>query len=62
MSNDYLTSVQAAEILGITDTTLRRWRWENKGPKYYKIHTRVRYKKEDVENFIERNEQVPEEA
>jgi len=47
-----LTEHQAAEILNIKATTLRRWRWEGKGPSFRKIGASVRYAPADLENYI----------
>ena len=32
--------------------TLRKWRWEGKGPKFFKIGSSVRYSIEDLQNYI----------
>lgn len=56
--NGLLNSDEAAEILGISRSTLETWRCENRGPKYVKLgpHTRgripVRYRLEDLEEYI----------
>lgn len=44
---------EAATVLGIKPGTLRKWRWEgNKGPKFFKIGSSVRYSIEDLQNYI----------
>lgn len=48
-----LNEHQAAEILNIKATTLRRWRWEGKGPSFRKIGSAVRYHADDLNSFIE---------
>lgn len=56
---EYLKASQAAKILGVSTGTLSRWRWLDKGPKYYKIYTKVRYKHSDLEEFLNGGERVP---
>jgi len=48
-----LNELQAAEILNIKATTLRRWRWEGIGPNFRKIGSSVRYSPDDINSFIE---------
>lgn len=51
----YLTTKEAAEILRVTADTMRRWRYEKTGPKFYRIKTKVRYKPSDLEKFVEQD-------
>lgn len=42
-----------ADWLGVKPGTLRKWRYENRGPDYVKIHGRlVRYRDADVHGWI----------
>lgn len=43
---------EAAAVLGVEPGTLRKWRWEGKGPKFLKIGSSVRYSIEDIQTFI----------
>ncbi len=43
---------EAAELLAMEVTTLRRWRWAGKGPRFLKIGGAVRYDLADLETFI----------
>lgn len=52
-----LNEKEAAEKLGMTVAALRRWRLERRGPTWYRIGNRVRYREEDLEAFIESNAQ-----
>jgi predicted DNA-binding transcriptional regulator AlpA len=49
---ELLTRRQAAAVLGLAETTLRRWYAENRGPRVVKIGTaragRVRYCRSDL--------------
>ena len=47
-----LTPTQVSEVLGIARETLNVWRTRGRGPKYIKVGRLVRYKAEDVLNFI----------
>jgi hypothetical protein len=44
---------EAARILALRVTTLRRWRWAGKGPAFRKIGaSAVRYSLADLEKFV----------
>lgn len=48
-----LNEHQAARVLNIAVTTLRRWRWAGHGPlAYHKIGGAVRYSTADLNAFI----------
>jgi len=48
-NNDkFLTQDQAAEMLHLASCTLRKWRWEGKGPKFLKLGSRVLYRESDI--------------
>jgi hypothetical protein len=44
---------EAATVLAIEVTTLRRWRWAGTGPRFVKIGAAVRYDPADLAAFIE---------
>lgn len=44
---------QAAEFLGIKGSTLEQWRWNGKSPRFIKIGRCVRYRKADLEAFMD---------
>ena len=48
-----LNEKEVAKEIGVCVTTVRRWRWSGKGPKFTKdpISRRVTYDKKDVEAF-----------
>lgn len=48
-----LTELEAAEILNVEPTTLRRWRWVGRPPSFLKIGAAVRYDLADLQKFIE---------
>jgi hypothetical protein len=42
----------AAQIIGSTPATLRRWRYEGLHLRYFKVGSSVRYKVSDLEEFL----------
>jgi predicted site-specific integrase-resolvase len=47
-----ITEVEAAAILRVSLTSLRRWRREGRGPVYRKLNRAVRYRPEDLADFL----------
>ncbi len=52
----FLNSKELATRWDITTETLKQWRWQNKGPKFFKTSGRVTYHIDDVEQFEESKE------
>jgi|Deesub1362B_J571_1020462.scaffolds.fasta_scaffold58691_1 predicted site-specific integrase-resolvase len=50
---ELLTEKEAAEFLGIARGTLANYRSAGKGPPYVKIEGTIRYRKADLEAYIE---------
>ena len=50
---DNLKTNEAAAFLQVQPTTLEQWRWNGKGPRFCKLGRSVRYRKTDLEAFIE---------
>jgi hypothetical protein len=50
---------RAAEILGRSPATLKRWRYEGIGPDYVEMEGRVRYDLNVLLAFIRKNTRVP---
>jgi predicted site-specific integrase-resolvase len=48
-----LKTAEAADFLQVKPTTLEQWRWQGTGPKFIKMNRAVRYRREDLEAFIE---------
>ena len=57
MSN-LLNETAAAEVLAMSVKTLRKWRLFGGGPVFRKIGTCVRYRVDDLEEFIEAGRRV----
>ena len=48
-----LTAREAAEYLGVPETTLAQWRSQRRGPPYIKPELRlVRYRHSDLETYL----------
>ena len=45
----FLSTDEAACVLGLSPATLRTWRALDKGPKFYKFNRAVFYRTEDIE-------------
>ncbi len=51
--NDFLTTRQAAALIGLKKNTLEIWRIRGGGPRYIKFGRAVRYRQSDLETYIE---------
>jgi predicted site-specific integrase-resolvase len=51
----YLSSQDLAQLWGVSVNTLRKWRWEGKGPRFTKLGARVVYRQSDIDKFAEGN-------
>lgn len=54
-----VTPKQAAEILGRSVNTLKRWRYEGVGPEWIELEGRVSYDVKVLLAYIEKNTRVP---
>lgn len=48
-----LKEQEAADCLGLSVKTLRRWRWAGKPPKFVKIGSAVRYEPAELQRLID---------
>jgi predicted DNA-binding transcriptional regulator AlpA len=46
--DQFLDTAQAAHLIGYSKSTLEWWRGEGRGPRYYKMSGRVRYRQADL--------------
>jgi len=53
MTDQLITDIEAAEILGLAVQTLRNWRHRGCGPNYIKLGRAVRYNTNDLRDFVE---------
>jgi predicted DNA-binding transcriptional regulator AlpA len=52
MATELLTALEVAQLLGLKPKTLARWRWKGKGPVFRKIGRKIRYARNDIEEYI----------
>ncbi len=50
-----LTPEQVAKIFQVSTETLRRWRDEGTGPRHVKLGNNIRYRKPDIDEYINEN-------
>ena len=48
-----LNTIQASKHIGVSESLLRKFRQEGGGPKYCKIGSKVVYRIQDLEDFLE---------
>ena len=49
---EWMTTREVAERLRISEKTVVAWRYQRRGPRFYKLGPRtVRYRREDIEAF-----------
>jgi predicted DNA-binding transcriptional regulator AlpA len=53
MNSALLNETQVAEQLGVSLATLRRRRSEGRPPNFLRIGTSVKYRPEDIDDFLE---------
>ena len=52
MSERLVNEYRAAELLGVSVSTLRNWRFSGKGPRYFRVGDRsIRYDPSDLRAF-----------
>jgi len=57
-----MTSKDVAVLLGVTPATVRSWKHRGMGPPCYKTVGAVRYRRVDVEAWLEAQRQEPRQA
>ena len=50
-----LNTLEAAAYLSVAEQTLRTWRISGAGPRFVRLGRLVRYRREDLVAFLERN-------
>ena len=51
-----LHETEAAKILSMKVSTLRRWRWSGEGPKFIKVGAAVRYDPQTLKDYLAERE------
>jgi len=50
---EYITTREAAKLLGLSPVTLSKWRSQNEGPNFYRINNRnVRYSAAELGSWL----------
>ncbi|MBC6970911.1 MAG: helix-turn-helix domain-containing protein [Bryobacterales bacterium] len=50
--NTLLTEEEVAKRLHVSLASIRRWRFERRGPQFIKVGSLVRYRPEDLESWL----------
>lgn len=59
--NGMLSEREAAKLLGLTPSALRKWRQIHRGPHFFRLSARcVRYIRQDIESWIAEGQVQPE--
>lgn len=53
MAGSLLTEADVSQALHLSLACLRRWRLERRGPQFIKMGSRVRYRPQDLETWLE---------
>ncbi|MBG52200.1 MAG: hypothetical protein CML99_07250 [Rhodobiaceae bacterium] len=53
LQRSILTTTEAAAYLGLAISTLNKWRCYGDGPQFVKLGRAVRYKRDDLDCFVE---------
>jgi excisionase family DNA binding protein len=53
LSPSLLSPAQLAEELGVPITTLYNWRWRNLGPRSLKVGRHIRYRRADIDQWLD---------
>lgn len=53
---------QAADHVNLEPKTLENWRCQGRGPAYVKLGSRVFYRTEDLDAYVEQNRRVTDEV
>lgn len=51
--NELINPHKLAEMLCLSEATLRKWRWEGKGPRFVKIGRKVAYRPSDITEYVQ---------
>ena len=59
MASTLLTPTEVAEQLRVSTRTLEFWRHQGRGPAFVRLGKRVRYRPDDLEQFIAEQRTAP---
>jgi predicted DNA-binding transcriptional regulator AlpA len=49
----YLDPMEVETEYGLATETLKSWRYQSRGPRYHKVGRRIKYKREDIEAYLD---------
>ena len=53
IESELMDTQQAAEYLSVSVRCMEHWRYKRKGPRYVRLEGVVRYRKSDLDDFME---------
>jgi excisionase family DNA binding protein len=53
MADRLLSAQEVADFLGVPTSTLYGWRYKGEGPRGFRVGRHVRYRREDVDAWLE---------
>ena len=59
MSDRLMSAAEVAEFLGINVNTFYQHRWRGEGPSGYRVGGRIRYRRAEVEAWLEKQADRP---
>jgi predicted DNA-binding transcriptional regulator AlpA len=61
MGRNFITATQVAEMFGVKEGTVSRWRQRKTGPAFYKVGRSIRYDKKEIEIMMMKRGLIKEE-
>lgn len=58
LEEEFWDTDRASKHLGVASATMAFWRFEKRGPRFHRFGSSVRYKKSDLEEFVEANKDL----
>lgn len=55
LEEEFWPTDRAAKHLGVAPATMAFWRFENRGPRFHRFGAAVRYRKGELDQFVEAN-------
>lgn len=53
MIDELIPTSGAARIIGVSEGTLRYWRYMDQGPQSFRVGRHVKYRREDIEAWLQ---------
>lgn len=62
MDDGFLTSLEVAQILRVSEATVKRWRREGTGPRHVQTGGLIRYRRTDVQAWLDEHTIEPQDG